>query len=133
MAKAAILVVEDQIIVAKDIQNRLKGMGYVVAGSAVSGEEAIRKAEDVRPDLVLMDVILNGEMDGIDAAQTVRSRLGIPVIFLTAHADDATLERAKVTEANGYLLKPIEDRALCAAIELALYRHRNTNRVLPSG
>jgi CheY-like chemotaxis protein len=128
MAKASILVVEDQLIVSKDIQTRLKGMGYDVAGAVSFGEEAISKAAETRPDLVLMDIILKGTIDGIQAAQTIHDQLDIPLIYLTAHSDDATLERAKVTEPRGYILKPFEDRALRAAIELALYQRRIKNR-----
>ncbi|MBI3608267.1 MAG: response regulator [Nitrospirae bacterium] len=128
MAKASILVVEDQLIVSKDIQTRLKGMGYDVAGAVSSGEEAISKTAETRPDLVLMDIILKGAIDGIQAAQAIRDRLDIPIIYLTAHSDDTTLERANLTEPRGYVLKPFEDRALRATIELALYQHRIRNR-----
>lgn len=124
MDNVNILVVEDQIIVSKDIQLRLQGMGYSVVGSAVSGEEAIQRSHEARPDLVLMDVILKGHVDGIQAAQTIQEQLGIPVIYLTAHSDDSTLDRAKLTEPGGYILKPFEDRALRAAIKLALFRHQ---------
>jgi CheY-like chemotaxis protein len=112
MDKVRILIVEDERIVSMDMQRRLKNLGYDVVGAAVSGEEAIHKAETYRPDLVLMDIMLEGQMDGIEAAEIVRGRLDIPVIYLTAYADTPTLERAKVTEPFGYILKPFEEREL---------------------
>jgi diguanylate cyclase (GGDEF)-like protein/PAS domain S-box-containing protein len=118
-----ILVVEDETIVALDLKNSLKVLGYDVVGTACSGEEAIAKADQTRPDLVLMDIILKGNMDGVQAADSIRSTLNIPVIFLTACADERTLQRAKVTEAFGYLLKPFEERELHGHIEIALYKH----------
>ncbi|HET8686153.1 MAG TPA: response regulator, partial [Methanosarcina sp.] len=98
MKKAKILVVEDQNIVALNIRNKLKNLGYTVPGTASTGEEAIRKAELTNADLVLMDIMLKGEMDGIEAAREIKNRLGIPVLYLTAYTDDETLERAKTTE-----------------------------------
>lgn len=118
-----ILVVEDETIVALDLKNSLKMLGYDVVGTACSGEEAIAKADQTRPDLVLMDIILKGKMDGVQAADSIRATLNIPVIFLTACADERTLQRAKVTEAFGYLLKPFEERELHGHIEIALYKH----------
>ena len=126
MTGKKILVVEDERIVAEDIKISLKKLGYEVCGIAVSGMEAIRKAEEFRPDLVMMDIILEGEMDGIEAAEIIRSRFDIPVIYLTAYADDKTLERAKMTEPFGYILKPFEDREVHSTfiIEMALYKHK---------
>src|SRR5262249_18559579 len=98
MQKVRILVVEDERIVALDIQRRLKALCYDTAATAVSGEDAIEKAAAHRPDLVLMDIMLQGQLDGIAAAESIRAGLSIPVIYLTAHADAYTLERAKVTE-----------------------------------
>ena len=121
MAKALILIVEDDGIVARDIQNRLKSLGFEVTASVSSGEEAIIKAKEDLPDLVLMDIVLKGEMDGIEAAEIIRSRFDIPVIFLTAYADEERLERAKLTIPLGYILKPFQDRDLKIAIEMALY------------
>jgi diguanylate cyclase (GGDEF)-like protein/PAS domain S-box-containing protein len=132
MAKVRILVVEDERIVSMDLQQRLKTMGYEVAGAAVSGEEAIAKAEALRPDMVLMDIMLDGPMDGIQAAEVVRGRFGIPLIYLTAYADSATLQRAKVTEPFGYVLKPFEERELHGHIEIALYKHRMEKRLKES-
>jgi diguanylate cyclase (GGDEF)-like protein/PAS domain S-box-containing protein len=119
-----ILIVEDETIVALDLKSSLTLLGYSVVGTASSGEEAIAKANETHPDLALMDIILKGEMDGVQAAEAIRSQLDIPVIFLTACADESTLERAKVTEPFGYLLKPFEERELHGHIEVALYKHR---------
>jgi PAS domain S-box-containing protein len=120
-----IMVVEDETIISKDIQNTLTNLNYDVCGSAISGENAIKKAEEMRPDLILMDIVLKGKMDGIDAAKQISSRFNIPIVFLTAHADEETLRRAKVSEPYGYILKPFEDRELQTSIEMAIYRHKN--------
>ncbi|MDZ8186164.1 MAG: response regulator [Nostoc sp. ChiSLP02] len=124
MTSAKILVVEDEAIVAKDLQYRLNKFGYTVPIIASSGEEAINKAVEISPDLVLMDIKLKGKMDGIEAAQEISKRLDIPVIYLTAYADDNTLERAKITEPFGYLLKPFKEKELKTNIEIALIKHR---------
>lgn len=130
--KVRMLVVEDERIVSMDLQRRLKAMGYEVAGSAVSGEEAIRKAESLHPDMVLMDVMLEGKLDGVQAAEIIRQRSNIPVIYLTAYADSSTLERAKITEPFGYILKPFEERELHGHIEIALYKHRMEKKLKDS-
>src|SRR5215510_15230033 len=132
MNKVRLLVVEDERIVSMDLQRRLRSMGYEVVGSAVSGEEAIQKAEALHPDMVLMDVMLDGELDGIQAAEIIRKRLNIPVIYLTAYADSSTLERAKITEPFGYILKPFEERELHGHIEIALYKHRMEKKLKDS-
>ena len=124
MENTAILVVEDENIVALDIKNRLKKLGYTVAGRAATGQAAIDKAGETQPDLVLMDIRLKGDMDGIEAAKQIRDRFGIPVIYLTAYSDETTLQRAKITEPYGYLIKPFEDRDLHTTIGMALYRHK---------
>lgn len=129
MAKARILVVEDESIVAKDIQNRLKKFGYAVPAVASSGEEAINQATETCPDLILMDVRLRGEIDGVEAARQIRIHLNIPVIYLTAYADENTLERAKETEASGYLIKPFKERELYTSIEIALSKHRMERQI----
>jgi PAS domain S-box-containing protein/putative nucleotidyltransferase with HDIG domain len=118
-----VLVVEDESVVSKDIQESLKGLGYTVCGTASAGEEAIRKAESLQPDLVLMDIVLKGDIDGVEAAETIRSRFHVPVIYLTAYSDEHTLNRAKVTEPSGYILKPFDERELHTTIEVAMYRH----------
>jgi len=124
VANAHILIVEDEGIVARDMQNILKDLGYTVCAIAFSGEEAIKKTEEMYPDLVLMDILLKGEMDGIEAAEQIRNRFNIPIIYLTAYADESTLQRAKITEPFSYILKPFEERELHVAIEIALYKHK---------
>ena len=124
MTNAKLVVVEDEIIVAKDIQNRLKRFGYDVPAVAASGEEAIVKVAEIYPDLVLMDIRLKGEMDGIEAARQIYTQFNIPIIYLTAYADDSTIERAKITGAFGYLLKPFKERELYTSIEVTLSKHR---------
>lgn len=119
-----ILVVEDQNIVALDIQNRLKSLNYIVTGTASSGAGAVKKAEETQPDLVLMDIMLKGDMDGVEAAEEIRYRFGIPVVYLTAYADTNTLQRAKITEPFGYILKPFQEKELQSTIEMALHHHK---------
>jgi PAS domain S-box-containing protein len=123
MNPCRIMIVEDEAIVAMDIEDRLVAMGYQPAGRAASGEQALTLAQQKRPHLVLMDIRLKGAMDGISAAAEIRRRLHLPVIFLTAYSEDATLQRAKLTEPYGYILKPFDDRELKSAIEIALYKH----------
>ncbi|MBD2211824.1 response regulator [Nostoc linckia FACHB-104] len=124
MTNANILIVEDEAIVAKDLRNRLTRFGYTVPGVASSGQEAINKALELSPDLVLMDIKLKGQMDGIQAADEIHKHLDIPIIYLTAYADDNTLERAKITDPFGYLLKPFKERELQTNIEIALTKHQ---------
>jgi PAS domain S-box-containing protein len=124
MTTANILVVEDEAIVAKDLQNRLKKFGYSVSAIASSGQEAINNALEIKPDLILMDVKLKGLMDGIGAAEEIHKFLDVPIIYLTAYADEKTLERAKITDPFGYLLKPFKERELQTNIEIALTKHR---------
>ena len=132
MGKMNILVVEDERIVAEDIKMRLQNLGYAVPGIVFSGEEAIKKAEKAQPDLVLMDIVLEGEMNGIEAAAIISSRFNIPIVYLTAYADNKTLEQAKVTEPLGYILKPFEDRELRTTIEMALYKYKMGNTLKES-
>jgi DNA-binding NtrC family response regulator len=122
-SKTRILIVEDEAVVALDIERRVRDLGYAVAGTAAAAEDALRIAERERPDLVLMDIRLRGIMDGIEAGRQIRSQWGIPVIYLTAHADEATLQRAKETAPHGYLLKPFDEQKLRVALEMALARH----------
>ena len=119
-----LLVVEDEAIVAADLEDRLNRMGYNVIGTAESGDEAIQLVRDLKPDLVFMDIMLKGEMDGIEAAAIIREMQSIPVIFLTANSNDAIINRAKVSEPFAYLLKPFEERHLKINIEMSLYKHR---------
>ena len=123
MTKKKIVVVEDEWFIAKNIQGCLEEMGYDVTSVVASGEEAVKKAEEVTPDLVLMDIVLRGEMNGIEAAKQINSRFNIPVVYLTAYTDEETMERAKITEPYGYIVKPIEERELYCAVEVALYKH----------
>ncbi len=129
MAGEKILIVEDEGIVARETELRLKDLGYIICGLAASGADAIKKAEKARPDVVLMDIMLKGEMDGIEAAEQIHSKLSVPIVYVTAHADETTLQRAKRTEPMGYLLKPFNERELHAAIEIAIYKH-TTERLL---
>jgi len=124
MTEARILVVEDEGIVAIELQEILEGLGYDVPVVVATGEEAIEETENTRPDLVLMDITLEGDMDGIEATERIRARFDIPVIYLTAYADDKTLQRAAITEPAGYLLKPFDEGELRTTIEIALYKHR---------
>ncbi len=132
MADTSVMLVEDEIIVAADVKNRLENMGYSVLGIFDTGEEAIEKAGELKPNLVLMDIVLKGEMDGIDAAQKIRELYDIPIIYLTAYSDEKTLERAKVTEPFGYVLKPFEDREIQSAIEMAIYKHQMEKKLKKS-
>jgi PAS domain S-box-containing protein len=122
MTKARIVIAEDERVVALDMQDQLTRLGYAVVGNTPLGEEAVRLAEDLRPDLVLMDISLAGDMDGISAALEIHKRGQVPVIYLTAYADEDTIERARLAEPYGYLLKPFQERELRAVIELALYK-----------
>jgi hypothetical protein len=129
MKKASILIVEDEYIVARDIAARVERQGYAVAEIVASGEDAVTQAGVTKPDLVLMDIKLAGPMDGVEAAERIRASHDIPVVYLTAFADERTLERAKVTDAFGYLLKPFEERELHITIEMALYKHNVERRM----
>ena len=124
MSQTRILIVEDEMIVATDIQTTLLSLGYDVIDIVSSGEEAIYKVQELQPDFVLMDIRLQGELDGIQAAEEITANFSIPILFLTAYADQKTLERAKLTRPMGYILKPFEERELYTTIEVALYKHR---------
>jgi two-component system response regulator LytT len=129
MSKINIMVVEDESIVAKDIQQSLKRLGYNVVDVCNTGEAAIVSATEKRPDLILMDIMLKGEMSGIDAAEIVRDTLNIPIVFLTAYADESTLNRAKITEPYGYIIKPFKEVDLHTTIEMAIYKHDKVTEV----
>lgn len=124
METAAIFIVEDEAIVANDLMETLKSLGYNVPGIAKSGEVAIEKVGAIRPDLVLMDIHLATRMDGVETAGRIHVLYGIPVIYLTAYADKELLDRAKVTMPYGYVIKPYDERELHSVIEMALYKHR---------
>lgn len=123
MAKARLVVVEDEVIIARDIQRTLIRLGYEVLALSMTGEDALQKVAETHPDIVLMDIRLSGGMDGIATAEVIRMQNKLPVVYLTAHSDEATLRRAQVTEPYGYVLKPFEERELVIAIDIALYRH----------
>ncbi len=129
MIAARILIVEDDRIVARDIQHQLSRMGHVVVGMSASGEEAVRLACSHQPDLVLMDIRLEGEMDGIEAARLIRDAQRIPIVFLTAYANDEVVQRASLTEPFGYLLKPFEEPQMRTVIQMALYKHASDARL----
>ncbi|MFN3916515.1 MAG: response regulator [Flavobacteriales bacterium] len=130
MALANVLVVEDESIVSKDIQMSLKKLGYSVVGSAATGEKAVELANELQPQIVLMDIMLKGQMNGIEAAEAIRQNNRIPVIYLTAYADESTLAKAKVTEPYGYIIKPFKEIDLHTSIEMALYKHSREQEVL---
>jgi CheY-like chemotaxis protein len=123
LPKLNILVVEDESLVAKALTVTLMRLGHVVTSIASTGEEAVERAEEEKPDLILMDIILDGEMDGIDAAKIIYSRSQIPFIYVTAHADQNTKERADLTGPYGYLIKPYKEKELAAAICEAVARY----------
>ena len=130
MSKPNILVVEDESIVSKDIQHSLKKLGYNVVGAAATGEKALELVRLERPNIVLMDIMLKGEMNGIETAEIIRNELAIPVIFLTAYADESTLAKAKVTEPYGYIIKPFKEIDLHTSIEMAIYKHAKEQEII---
>jgi DNA-binding LytR/AlgR family response regulator len=130
MSKPNILVVEDESIVSKDIQHSLKKLGYHVVGAASTGEKALELVRLERPDIVLMDIMLKGEMNGIETAEIIRTELAIPVIFLTAYADESTLAKAKITEPYGYIIKPFKEIDLHTSIEMAIYKHSKEQEII---
>lgn len=119
-----ILVTEDESIVRKDIERSLKKLGYNVVGSADTGEKAVELAIALKPDIALMDIFLKGEMTGIEAAERIKREIDIPIIFLTAYADESTLAKAKVTEPHGYILKPFKEIDIHTSIEMAIHKHK---------
>jgi PAS domain S-box-containing protein len=132
MTEAQILIVEDEPAVAEVIRFKLKNNGYVPLATASSGEEAIRLAGELRPDLALMDIGLAGNLDGVVAAAEIHTRFDIPVVYMTAHSDESTLARARASAPYGYILKPFDDRELRSTLEIALYRHEQEQRVRES-
>lgn len=129
MAKTNVLVVEDESIVSKDIQHSLKKLGYNVVGAAASGEKALEIVSESKPDIVLMDIMLKGAMNGIETAAKIKEEYNLPIIFLTAYADESTLAKAKVTEPYGYIIKPFKEIDLHTSIEMALYKHTKEREV----
>lgn len=119
-----IFIVEDESIVAKDIQHSLTKLGYNVVGIANNGNDAIDKITELAPDLVLMDIMIKGPLTGIEVTEKIKEKMNVPVIFLTAYADEGTLSRAKVMEPYGYILKPFKEIDLHSTIEMAVYKHQ---------
>ncbi|MGB9928059.1 MAG: response regulator [Methanosarcina sp.] len=128
MVEGRILIVEDEHIVSMGIKKMLKNLGYLVTGVAFSGEDAINKAESTFPDLVLMDIMLKGELDGIEASKIIIKKFDIPVVYLTACSDNKMIERAWNTGSSGYIAKPFDEKDLKKAISVALCRHRMQNK-----
>lgn len=127
MAETSVFIVEDENIVAKDIEMSLKKLGYNVVGIASSGESVKEQLNNgVQPDIFLMDIMIKGDMNGIEVAEHVKEKYHLPVIFLTAYADENTLSKAKITEPYGYILKPFKEVDLHTTIEMALYKHQKT-------
>ena len=129
IGRRRVLIAEDESLVALDLAHSLRDAGFDVIDTVASGDEALRVGRTLRPDLVLMDIRLEGERDGIDTATELVAELGVPVVYLTAHSDERTLERAVRTEPYGYLLKPVNPRELRTAVELALYKHEVAGRL----
>jgi diguanylate cyclase (GGDEF)-like protein/PAS domain S-box-containing protein len=132
MPFANLLIVEDDAIIGRHIQASLKRMGYGVSGVLLSGEEAVDQACRLDPDLILMDISLAGDIDGVEAARQIRSQKNVPIIYLTAYADQQTLDRAKITDPFGYLLKPFDERLLRITIEMVLYKYRVERQMIES-
>ena len=129
MSKFKILIVEDDALVAKDIKQTLQTSGYSVTSIVTSGKQALIKAEKNAPDLVLMDIVLNGKMNGIETVHKIHNRFDIPVIYITAHSEAKTIEAAKLTEPYGYVVKPIDGKELLIAIEIALNKYSKTKKI----
>ncbi|PBQ32121.1 DNA-binding response regulator [Sphingobacteriaceae bacterium] len=130
MEKLNIFIVEDESIVAKDIQNSLTKLGYNVIGFANNGKDAIDKITELMPDLILMDIMIKGPLTGIEVSEKIKEKMNVPVIFLTAYADEGTLSRAKITEPYGYILKPFKEIDLHSTIEMAVYKHQKDSALL---
>ncbi len=129
MSKTRILIVEDESIIALDLKTRLERMGYVVTAIASKGEDAFSIASEDKPDIVLMDIKLAGKIDGIQTADRMREFFSLPIIYLSAFSDDATLERAKISQPFGYIVKPVTDQDLRSSIEISLHNHKMQQRI----
>lgn len=125
-SEVEILLVEDEMIVLEDLRLRLKAMGYVVRATATSGEDAIRLARELQPDIVVMDISLRGGMDGVEAAAIISAETGIPVVYVTGLGDPDTMGRAQATPGGSFVLKPVDDRELNYVIEMAIRRRAMT-------
>ena len=128
MSGEKILIVEDEIIVAMGVEQKLLDLGYDVINIVDTGEDAVKCAKQLKPDLILMDIVLKGKMDGIEAAQQIHDNLDIPIIYLTAYSDDDVLKRARITEPYGYMIKPFRKNEVKAYIEVALYKHKSEKK-----
>ena len=128
MSGKKIMIVEDEVIMAMAVEQKLIDLGYEVVDTIDRGDDAIKRAKQLRPDLILMDIILKGDTDGIEAAQEIHDDLDIPVIYLTAYSDDEVLKRARITEPYGYMVKPFRTSEMKAHIEMALYKHESEKR-----
>ena len=133
MTKARIMVVEDEGVVAMQVAETLRGLGYEVPLVVMTGEEAVAKLLETEPDLVLMDIHLRGGVSGVEAAHRIRQRLDVPIVYLTAFSDAETLEQAQLTEPYGYVLKPFEEKSLHAILQMSLMKHRRTRQARESG
>lgn len=131
MDKTRIMVVEDEAIVAHDIARKLRDMGYDVVAIEYSGEAAVEKAKEVRPELVLMDIVLSGQMDGIEAAEKIKATADIPIVYATAAVDEKTLNRTKISGPSEYIQKPVDKKQIHAAIKLALNKHSTNGNHQP--
>jgi CheY-like chemotaxis protein len=125
MKKTTVLIVEDESIIALDLRNSLRKRGFEVPAIVSSGEDAIRKAAEIEPDVILMDIVLQGAIDGVEAARRIRERLDIPIVYVTAYVDGNIRDRAGVTTPSTFLIKPFDEKELLSAIETAI-RSRGT-------
>jgi AmiR/NasT family two-component response regulator len=122
-SEKTVLIVEDELIVAEDLRMKLMAMGYRVVGIVTTGEDSILTTQQVKPDVVLMDISLRGAIDGVEAARTIQEKSGTPIVYVTGHGDPETLQRAKATAGFSFVLKPVDERELRYIIEMALHRH----------
>ena len=127
MVSSKILIVEDEIIIAIDLKIRLEDLGYYVPGIAVNGRDAIKKTGEKNPDIILMDILLNGDKDGIQVAQQIRNQYNVPIIYLTGSQNDGLIEKAGITEPYGYINKPFDNTEIENAIQLAVSKTNNSN------
>lgn len=130
MSKINVLVIEDESIVSKDLQHSLTKLGYNVVGAASNGEKAIELAGLKNPNIILMDIMLKGDMNGIEAAEKIKELYSVPIVFLTAYSDESTLSKAKITEPYGYILKPFKEIDLHTTIEMAVYKHSKEQEIV---
>ena len=129
MKKAKILIVEDESIVAKDIQVTLEKLGYDVVGTVAEGEKVFDIVKEKTPDLILMDIMLKGKMTGIDTSIQIHKEISVPIIYMTAYADKDTLSKAKMTQPHGYIIKPYKEVDLRTTVEIALYKHKKEDKI----